>query len=234
MKRLYDAVTVFQQADGQYEIHLDGKPVKLLSDVVLSAPNAAIAHGMQREWAAQEQTIKPDTMPVTQILTTARGNLPSRDVITQAVLPYLDTDLLCYRAAAPPEIAARQAELWDPWLDWFAQKFGARLATTEGLAALQQPVAAHQGAAAMVGGLDDLSFTLFQLTVAATASLVLGAAFIAGAANPEQLYAAMHAEENFKAEIYKADRHGFAPHEEKARAATLAELQAAAFIRDNR
>ena len=234
MKRFYKLVIVAPRPDSHIEIHLDHRPVKLPSGLILTAPNIALATAVQAEWAAQDQIIKPDTMPITQILTTAQDSVRlHRVTMTRTVLAYLDTDLLCYRAATPPQIAARQALLWDPWLEWFTKEFGVCLRTTQDLQVIEQPVAAYQAMSKMIEELDDLRFTIFQLIVAAGASIALGAAFIKGAASVEQLVAAFYAEENFKAEIYNADQYGLAPQEEKARAATLADLQATVFIRDH-
>ena len=67
------------------------------------------------EWATQGDTVAPDTMPMTQILTTAIDRMRDRDAITKAILKYLDTDLLCYRVKEPVEIFKRQKEIWDKW-----------------------------------------------------------------------------------------------------------------------
>ena len=48
--------------------------------------------------------------------------------MAEIVAAYGGTDLLCYRAEAPEELVRRQAEAWDPLLDWAADRYGARLA----------------------------------------------------------------------------------------------------------
>jgi len=228
MKRFYIAVTRTESAGrGGYEIHLDGKPVKAPSGASLAVPVVALADAVVLEWAGQEKEIAPDSMPLTQLLITAQDRVArERAAMEKAVLAYLDTDLLCYRAALPAATALRQAELWDPWLDWFEKECGARLLTTESLSALAQPEAAHSAVREWVTGLDDMRFTVLQVVVGLCGSLILGMAFIKQALAPEQVYDAALAEESFKASVYGEEKHGPAPHEEKRRAAMMRDLQA--------
>lgn len=227
MKRFYKLVSVAHSAAG-HAILLDGKPVKTPGKLPLLAPNAAIADALMAEWAAQGETIDPETMPITQIVTTAIDRaIPQRAHITREVLGYLDTDLLCYRADDPPEVAAAQAACWDAALLWFAGRFGVPLATTTGLAALKQPQAAHAAAAEAVDAMDDYRFAAFQMVVSITGSLVLALGFAEGAFEADTLYKAMHVEEDYKAALYNEDFYGRAPHQEKREAGVRRDLDAA-------
>ena len=232
MKRFYKIVTT-QTVPGGFEIHLDGKPVKTPARRILLAPTKDLANALQHEWATQETTIVPDAMPLTQILTTAIDRIADdRATIEEGVLAYLDTDLLCYRATDPDTLIARQARLWNPWLVWFEKAYGARLETTDQIRALRQDEAAHHAVRAAVQSLAILPFTLLQLVVSLSGSLVLGLAFTAGKADADIVFRAFYAEEDFKAEIYNAALHGFAPHEEKSRASVRRDLDAAQTFRD--
>ena len=50
------------------------------------------------------------------------------------IAAYGETDLLCYRAERPAELAQRQAAAWDPLLDWVAERHGARARGSKGAA----------------------------------------------------------------------------------------------------
>lgn len=227
MKRFYKIVSTAASAGG-HAINLDGKPVRTPGKMLLLAPNAAIADAVMAEWAAQGQTIDPETMPVTQIVTTAIDRaIPQRAAIAAEVLGYLDTDLLCYRTDDPPELAAAQAASWDPALLWFAGRFGAPLATTTGLAALKQPQSAHAAARQAVDAMDDYRFAAFQMAVSITGSLVLALGLAEGAFDADTLYKAMHVEEDYKAKLYNEDFYGRAPHQEKREAGVRRDLEAA-------
>ena len=232
MRRFYTEVTSAPGSNG-HEIRLDGKAIKTPSRKLLVAPTEALAAELVREWAAQKDDILPATMPLTQILTTAldRVALARQDMQAKA-LAYLDTDLLCYRASHPRAMVERQSLLWDPWLQWFEETYGIELRTSDHLRAHRQVPEAHKAAEKALSALDDLRFTLLQLVVSISGSLVLGLAFIAGRVDAAKVFEAMHAEENFKAEVYDAARHGFAPHEEKGRAGIQRDLDAAeAFLK---
>src|SRR5690606_5068805 len=100
---------------GGHLVTLDGRPVKTPGGRQLAAPTKALAEETALEWARQEKDILPDTMPLTQILTTALDYVAQeRTALTEKILAYLNTDLLCYRAAHPPAVAERQAACWDP------------------------------------------------------------------------------------------------------------------------
>lgn len=226
MKRFYKVVST-ARTEGGFTIHLDGKPVRTPGRILLHAPTAALAEAVMAEWAAQGDMIVPDTMPLTQILTTTIDRvIPQRAEITAQILNYLDTDLVCYPAAEPAALAAAQAAQWDDVRAWFATRYGATLLTTTGLSALRQPAAAHDAVAARVAALDDYRFSAFQLVVATTGSLVLALALLDGARDAGQIFAAMHVEEDYKAALYNEDLHGRAPHQEKRENSVRIDLRA--------
>ncbi|MEZ5814907.1 MAG: ATP12 family protein [Alphaproteobacteria bacterium] len=229
MKRFYKLVSTHEEAEG-WAIHLDAKPVKTPLKTTLLAPNEALANEIMREWAAQEEAIIPETMPLTQILSTQIDCVRAqRQTMSVEILKFLDTDLLCYRAPKeePPGQAERQAEIWDPWLDWFEEGFGQRLQITSGIIALKHPEAVHKAVKEKVESLDEARFTVLQLAVPLAGSLVLGLAFTQGAITPQQFYEAARVEELFKDQIYNAEKYGRDPQQEQKDAAMLRDLEAA-------
>ena len=228
MKRFYKLVSTYKEPQG-WAVHLDGKPVKTPMKTALLAPSEAIADLVVQEWAAQEDVINPETMPLTQILSTQIDQVGTqREAMTLEVLKYLNTDLLCYRAGDdPPGQAEKQAEAWDPWLTWFEEKYGASLKTTTDLIALKHDEAAHKAVRAYVEDLDDAHFTILQMLVPLSGSLVLPLAFVERAITPDQLFEATHVEEHFKDEIYDAERYGRDPLQEKKDVAMMRDLKAA-------
>ncbi|MCB1721910.1 MAG: hypothetical protein KDI11_09165, partial [Alphaproteobacteria bacterium] len=108
MKKFYKLVSVHQDIGG-WAVHLDGRPVKTPLKKTLLAPTEALAASIQEEWAAQDETIDPETMPLTQILSTQIDRVSAqRDAMSAELLKFLDTDLICYRA--PKDQPAGQAE----------------------------------------------------------------------------------------------------------------------------
>lgn len=229
MKRFYKLVSTLETPGG-FQICLDGRPVKTPLGRGLLCATQALADAVLREWAEQSENVLPDTMPLTQLVSTQIDQVvENRPAMSTAILKYLDTDLLCYRAGEEPEGQAEaQCAAWDPWLDWFAERFGVRLATTDGLAALRQPEAAHEKLESAVKALDDARFTILQLVTPLTGSVILGMAFVEGAVSPDEAFAAARVEERFKAGIYNEALYGPDPAQEKKDKAALRDLRAAA------
>ncbi len=233
MKRFYKLVSINEEPEGGLSIQLDSRPVKTSSGKMLLAPTAALAQAIAGEWSAQGEVVVPDSMPLTQFLNTAQDRVAAgRPAMRNAVLAYLETDLLRYRAERPHELARRQAAAWDPWLDWFEKEFGHRLDVTGALSALSQPEQAKDRITGEIDAFDDYVFTVFQVSVAASGSLILAMAFVRRALNARGVFDACHVEEQFKAEIYREDVHGLDPQEEKRQNAIMSDLKAGELFLD--
>ena len=227
MKRFYTLVSS-QKTEGGYFVTLDGRPVKTALKAELLAPTEEIANALVLEWTNQEDDIIPDSMPLTQILSTKIDRVANeRDAIQSYLFKYLDTDLLCYRTDHPPELKEAQEKAWDGYLAWFKGEYGEELETTYGISALSQPKSAHDAVQTAVLTLDDDHFTVLQLVTSLCGSIVLGLAALKGKATAEEVYAAMRVEESFKAEIYNEEFYGGDPAQEKKDEAIQADLKAA-------
>lgn len=214
MKQLYKTVSHSKNEEG-YAIQLDGKTVKTPDGQDLIAPNRTMADVILAEWSAQENQIVPDSMPITQTLTTVIGRMRDRAAITKSLLKYLDTDLLCYRVKEPLEITKRQKEIWDRWLTWFDEQFESPLEVTYGIEALKQDEDTHKQIWNYLESLDDYYFTVLQIITSVAGSIVLGLAFIEGEATPEDVFNAAELEEIYHSEIAGEDVHGSDPVQEK-------------------
>ena len=228
MKRFYKMVSVGGDDQNGFVIELDGKPVKTPSGAALNIVTAALAQEIAAEWNAQEDDIDPETMPLTQLYTTAQDRVAAeRAHMMPPLMAYLDTDLVCYRTELPQALAERQAAQWDIYIDVFARRYGTTLQTTTGLSALKQDEKAHLAVRDALESLDGLRFTVLQAVTSLSCSLVMALAFINDEASPVQLFDAMHVEESYKAEIYNEDVHGAAPLQEKKQDAARRDLNAA-------
>src|SRR6185436_18944204 len=100
-------------------------------------PTRPLAEAIAAEWAAQETKVKPDTMPLMQLASTAIDRVaPDRDRIIAETAGYAATDLVCYRAEGPDELVARQAAHWDLLLDWLRARYDVSLKTAAGVMAI--------------------------------------------------------------------------------------------------
>lgn len=226
MKKFYTLASS-KKTDEGYAIQLDGKTVKTPSGQELVAPTAEMAGVIVQEWAAQVEDIKPQTMPLTQILNTAIDRMRQRDDITTQLLKYLDTDLLCYRAKTPEEIATRQKAIWDPWLTWFDEHFESPLDTTFELKAITQDEDTHKQIWNYIEALDEYYFAILHIVTSLSGSIVLSLAFLEHEATPEQVFQAMYVEEDYHSELAGEDVHGKDPQFDKKQISEMADLRAA-------
>lgn len=176
MKRFYTNVAAVP-VEGGFGIALDGKPLKTPAKSPLVLPTAALAEAIAGEWDAQVEVIKPHTMRLMQLASTAldRVALHHAAVVEEAA-GYAASDLLCYRAEAPDSLVAREAALWQPLLDWAMIRFDAPLAVTSGIVHVAQPPASLKALRAVLLDLDALTLTAVADLTAACGSLVVALA----------------------------------------------------------
>ncbi|MBL4615119.1 MAG: ATPase [Magnetovibrio sp.] len=204
-KRFYKDTGVSQAEDG-FAITLDERVIKTPAGESLNVPTEALAKAIADEWAAQGDDIDPNSMPLMQLSGTAIDRVPGvRDGLIDGLLRYIDTDLLCYRAATPEDLAARQAEVWQPLLDWAEETFGAKLKVVEGVIAVTQDAAARQGFGAAMADLDNWQLTALAEMIGVSGSIVVGFAMFAGALDGEQAFAVCHVDEDHQMELWGED-----------------------------
>ena len=226
-KRFYTLVHTKPQGEG-FGIFLDDRPVRTRMGNLLCAPNRSIADEIVREWADQKDKVLPDTMPFTQILNTRIDRVTrGRTAMTAALLKYLDTDLICYPAPEPEELREAQNRSWSPFTEWFETAFGHPLKITVGLRAVSQPEEVQASVLNKVEAMNDDSFTILQWVTAMAGSIVMALGFMDRAFNAGDILAARFVEEDFKEEIYDADKYGSDPQIESTRNQMEKDLTAA-------
>jgi chaperone required for assembly of F1-ATPase len=205
MKRFYKEASAIPAENG-YAIALDGKPMRTPAKAPLVVPTRALADAMAAEWQAQDEEIRPDTLPLTRLASTAIDLIaPRRDKVVADLAAYAGTDLVCYRAAHPPELAARQQHVWQPLLDWATLRYDAPLIVTAGIVPVQQPPTSLRAFAAAVALFDDMSLAALNLATRATGSLVVALALIEGELDGEGAFEAAQLDESFEIEQWGED-----------------------------
>lgn len=173
-QRFYEKVDTATTEDG-FIIRLDGRTLKTPGKLTLITARLVTAEMIAAEWRAQGDHIRPETMPVTRLVNVALELTPAnRPKLIQDARRYAGTDLLCYRAQ-PSALARRQAEHWDPVLDW-ARSLGVDLKTQASVIAITQSPDSLEKVADYSRGLNDLELTLFVHLTAVFGSAVLALA----------------------------------------------------------
>ena len=173
---------------------------------LLVVPTQAMAQAIALEWDAQEDEIKPDTMPVTKTANAALDKVAlQHGEVADMLAAYGDSDLLCYRAEAPAELVARQAAEWDPMLEWAADALGARLHQRAGIMHKPQDTEALAALSARVHALDNFELAAFHDLVSLSGSLVLGFAATMNAKTTDALWDISRLDEHYQAEQWGRD-----------------------------
>lgn len=228
MKRFYREVTT-AAADGGHLVRLDGRPLRTPAKQPLVAPSARLAAAIAAEWQDQGETIQPATMPLTRLASTALDRMPAqRQAAIDEVVAYADTDLLCYRAAAPLDLVRRQHEAWQPMLAWLESAHRVRLRVTTTMVPVTQPEAARERLRALVEILNDWPLVGLHAATTALGSLVLALALRHRRIDARAALATSLLDERFEIERWGSD-----PEIERRHAALRRDVEAAArFLAD--
>lgn len=204
-KRLYDVVAIGRERSS-FTVLLGGRPLRTPEKNILRLPTAALAAGVANEWLAQGETLRPESMPLTRLAATAAERVGARRrAVVDAVVGYAGSDLLCYRADSPDDLALLQRRAWQPLLDWAAERWGARLAVGAGVVPIEQPPAAIDALRRAVDQATDLELAALSCVVQASGSIVVGLAVLDGRIDAETAAATALLDEQYQAERWGID-----------------------------
>jgi len=205
-----------QACDGGFEVLLDDRSVRTPAKAPLVVPTHALALAIANEWDAQGEKVNPNTMPVTRGANSAIDKLGvQREEVIAMLAEYGDSDLLCYRAAAPVELVKRQADSWDPMLDWAADTYGARLFVGEGVMHVPQTSQALEKLRAEVCAFDNFALAAVHDLISISGSLVLALAVTRAAISPTEAFAISRIDEHWQIEQWGEDEEAAAAEQVK-------------------
>ena len=205
MKRFYKEVSVAHGVNG-FAVLLDGKPVKTPGRRALALPTQKLADAVAVEWQSQGAEIIATTMPLLRLANTVIDGvaLNLRDVAS-AILRFGENDLLCYRAHQPPELVKRQAEGWDPLLDWVRQRHGAHMAVAEGFSHVDQSPDALGTLRQALEEFDPFTLAALHVIASITGSTVLALAVAEGFIPGTYAFQLSRIDETYQAEKWGED-----------------------------
>lgn len=198
MKRFWKDVTV---EDGA--ILLDGRAVRTPARAPLTVPTAALAGAVADEWRAVGEKIDPRAMPLTGFSNAAIDKIaPDVAGFAAGLATYGETDLLCYRAENPPELAARQAAIWDPLLDWARTRYDIGFVVTAGIVHRAQPPETLARLSGAVATRSAFELAALSPVVSIGGSLVVALMLAEDAIAADTAFDATHLDELWQAELW--------------------------------
>ena len=208
-KRFYKSVLL---ADDGLSIQLDGRNLRSPAGSLLRLPTMALASAIADEWRAQGDDIDPATMPLFSLAVTVIDRVtPQRDMVMAELAAYGGNDLLCYRDAQT-DLASRQHDQWQPWLDRLAAEHDIHLQIVTGIMPIGQSDAKKFGA--LIGAHDDWQLGILHRATSLSGSLVLGLGFVSMMIDSDAMFDLAFLDELWQNETWgtdfeTADRHGF-------------------------
>lgn len=198
-KRFYRSATAGGQEAAGYAVQLDGRQIKTPAGNKLVVRTKELAQAIADEWNAQGETIVPATLPLTKLANTAIDAVAERKTeVADDILKYAASDLVCYRAPYPAELAAAQALAWDPILSWIGVNYNAPFLTASGIAHVAQPQSSLEALRGVVSAFDAFKLTALHVMTTLTGSALIALAHVNGDLEASAAWAAAHTDENWE------------------------------------
>ena len=192
--------------EGGYAVLLDGRVLKTPGKQDLAFESEARAKLVAAEWLAQGEQILPDTMPCTRLMNVAcELTPPRRPELVKEFNSYCATDLLCFRSENPKDLSKRQDMVWQPVLDWAADKHGLALIATTSIKAPVQATNSLTSANIYADGLGNVELTLLLHFTGSFGSGILALALMQGHMDVKAAFAASRLDEVFQNELWGED-----------------------------
>lgn len=204
-KRFWKEATVGDLGSG-FTVLLDGRGIKTPAKGMFILPTVQLAEAVAQEWQAQSEEVDPASMPMTRRANAAIDKVtPQMREVADMLAEYGGSDLLCYRATHPQELQERQAEAWNPVLDWARETLDAPLVATAGVMHLAQDPQSLGRLADEVRKLEVFPLTAFHDLVTITGSLVLALAAIRGEFSIDRIWELSRLDERWQEEQWGED-----------------------------
>jgi chaperone required for assembly of F1-ATPase len=227
MRRFWKTVTTQQMAQG-FSIQLDDRMLKTPMKKALLLPTTALRDAVAAEWRAVGDVLDPAAMPMTGFANAATDHIAAdRASFVAQIAAYAQSDALCYRAELTDALAAKQAQIWDPWLAWAQMHYDVTFIVVEGVMHQPQPTATLEKLRAAVALRGAFELAAMAKLAHLSGSLILTLALVEQAGDAAALWQASCLDELWQEELWGADYWA-----EKNRTDRAAEFMAAARFLD--
>nr|WP_298925853.1 ATP12 family protein [uncultured Erythrobacter sp.] len=207
MKRFYDAVAM-QQAEGGWQVTLDGRGLKTVKGSGQIVPSEALAKKLAAEWDIQGEKLDP-TQFVLRDMADYAIDVVSADMPAQAqkIGAFGDTDTLLYRADPDEHLYAKQQEVWEPLTENFEAREGVRMVRVSGIIHKPQSEEALAKLHARLMALTSFELAALESITSLSASLIIALSTLDAEteADAVSLWRAASLEEEWQADLWGRD-----------------------------
>ena len=223
MKRFYKDVTVSKAAGG-WQVLLDGRALKTQGGAPQIVPSRALADALAGEWAAQGDKLDPASFPLRDMADYAIDRVaadPSGAIA--AIMPFAETDTLCYRADEGDALRERQESVWEPLVAAAEKALDIRFARVAGITYAPHPPATRARVVEELEEMDSFTLAALQNLASLAASLIAALAALDGQQDADTLFAAANLEEDWQAQQWGWEHEALARRDARARGFALAQ-----------
>ena len=205
MKRFYKDVTI-QQADGGWQVTLDGRALKTQGGRPQIVSSHALAKALAAEWDAQGEEIDPASFTFRDLTDYALDIVaPDPAAMAETLVKYAETDTLCYRAEPDDALFAQQEEEWEPLLASVEKRENIRFTRVSGIMHQAQPDATLETLRESLQSYDPITLAALQTLASLATSFCIGMEALQSGADPERLWRAANLEELWQEELWGKD-----------------------------
>jgi chaperone required for assembly of F1-ATPase len=205
VKRFYKTASA-APVEGGWGVHLDGRAVKTVGGRAQTVPTQALAQALAAEWDAQGDKIDT-TLFLYRDMTDYTLDVVAGDPAGTAasILPYAQTDTLCYRADPDEAFWAHQCAVWEPVLTGAEARYGLRFERISGIIHRPQPEATMARVAELLASKDAFTLAALVNLSSLAASLVVALLALEPDADLDALWDAASLEETWQADLWGRD-----------------------------
>lgn len=207
MPRRFYTTALAAPADAGHGVFLDGKPVRTPGRNLLVFPTQAAAELAAAEFAAQGEHIDPATMPATRLANSIVDGVAGNEAaVRDDIAAFAASDLVCYRAAAPRELAALEERHWGPVVEWLRDAHGVNFVLAQGVMHVSQPPEALAAFAQLLDAFPG-AFAIGSLhaVTTLTGSAAIALAFAHGVLDADAAWSAANVDEDWNARQWGED-----------------------------
>lgn len=205
MKRFYKSASI-EAIDAGWRVTLDGRAIKTAGGRAQAVPTSALAQALADEWEEQGEEIDPARFVLRDMADFAIDVVaPAPVAAADALLPYAETDTLCYRAEPDEALHARQAEMWESLLAAAEARWDLRFERISGVIHRAQPPETLARLRGVLAAETPFALAALRTLASLSASIVVGLAALAPGADAQALWDAANLEEDWQAELWGKD-----------------------------
>lgn len=209
LRRFWDKATYIKDDDG-FRIYLDKQLLRLPQKSILTVSNETLAKRIVDEWqnagCKKGDIFSFDTLPITRIISTLIEKIkPDRKKYIDVLLPYVNGELLCYRAEKPKQLVNRQNQLWQPILQWIEEFLHITFRVTKGVMPIMQDKQTINKIKTYIMRLSDEELTFFAVIIPLLGSVVLSIAIFERKLSAQQGFEYAYLDEHIQSQIWGYD-----------------------------